>query len=417
MKRLLFIFTTIFLMAFTISCSDNSTGTGTEPDSEPGSEGPTTGTLELITSTSGSDQDSDGYTLTIDGSESHSVDTDETITIADLSEGSHEAELSGIASNCSTSGDNPQNFDITAGETTSVTFEISCESQSGGGSSDLNNKIVFQSDRDGDDEIFVMNADGSNQQKLTDNSVDDRDPVISNDGTRIAFVSFRNNGANIFIMDADGSNIQQLTQSYDMPFSPHLSWSPDDSQIAFHDKRSGNGETNSDETYHNEIYTINVNGSDLTQLTDNDAFDGAPDWSADGIVFNTSRDGGINADQEIYTMSADGSNVQRITDDSNANYRVRWSPDGSKFVFMSDRDGNDEIYTMNKDGSGIQRLTNYDGEDQNPAWSPDGSKVLFVTNRDINREIYEVNTDGSGSPTNLTDNSETDEAPFWSPVE
>lgn len=418
MKRLLLITFAIFTFSF-ISCSDN--GTGSDPESEPEPEPEqTTGTLEITTNTSGSDQDSDGYTLTFDGSD-QSIGINETVTFEEQEEGSYEAELSDIADNCSVDGENPRSVDVVAEDITGTTFEVSCESVSGGGgtSSVLNNKIVFHSDRNDNDDIYVMDADGSNQLQLTDNPELDRHPVISNDGTKIAFVSYRDGAINIYTMDVDGTNIQQVTQSYDMPFSPHLSWSPDDSQIAFHDKRSGNGEFNEDEAFYNEIYTINIDGSNLTRLTDNDAFDGNPSWSPDGdkIVFNSSRDGGVNADQEIYTMNTDGSEPQKITDDPDQNHRARWSFDGSKFVFVSDRNGNDDIYTMNIDGSEVQRLTDYDGEDQNPAWSADGNEIVFVTNRDINREIYQINADGSGSTTNLTDNGATDEAPFWSPVE
>lgn len=416
MKRLLL---TTFSLLFTftvLSCSDNSTGS--DPESEE-----ITGVLEVTTNTSGSDLDSDGYILTVDGSD-QSIDINETVAVEELEEGSYEAELSNIANNCSSSAENPRNFDITAEETTSMTFEVNCES-SEDGASGSSNEIVFQSDRDGDDEIFIMNVDGANQQKLTDNSHMDRHPVISNDGTQIAFVSYRNEAVNIYIMNIDGSDVKQVTESYDMPFSPHLSWSADDSQIAFHDKRSGNGEVNEDEAFYNEIYTIDTDGSNLTRLTENDTFDGSPSWSPEGdqIVFNSSRDGGVNADQEIYTMNVSDLDPQRLTDDEYSNSEPRWSPDGSKIVFQTDRDANDDgtgnynVYVLSTDDSGVQQLTDYTGTDNDPAWSPDGTEIIFTTNRDLNREIYKVNADGTGTPTNLSDNSESDEAPFWNPAE
>ena len=86
----------------------------------------------------------------------------------------------------------------------------------------------------------------------------------------------------------------------------------------------------------------------------------------------------------------------------------------SKIAFLSDRDGNWEIYVMNDDGSGQRRLTNNTDTDVSPSWSPDGKKIAFASDRDGNREIYVMNADGSGQ-TRLTNNTDTDVSPSWSP--
>ena len=103
-------------------------------------------------------------------------------------------------------------------------------------------------------------------------------------------------------------------------------------RIAFYSDRDGDY----------EIYLMNGDGSNVTQLTYNPAFDGVPGWSPDGsrIAFNSDRDG----DYEIYLMDADGSNVTQLTDNSADDVVPRWSPDGRRIAFYSDRDGDEEIY-------------------------------------------------------------------------
>jgi Tol biopolymer transport system component len=124
---------------------------------------------------------------------------------------------------------------------------------------------------------------------------------------------------------------------------------------------------------------MNEDGSEQTQLTDNDVDDESPSWSPDGekIAFESDRDGPV----EIYVMDADGSDVTRLTNSANNdlfNINPSWSPDGEKIAFESNRDGNHEIYTMDADdGSDVTRLTDNDAEYSNPDWgtntsSPDG---------------------------------------------
>lgn len=355
----------------------------------------TDGTMEVVTSTSGSDHDPNGYTITVDGSSSKSADTNDATFFSDLQEGSHDAELSGIAENCSAEGSNPRSVNITAGDTTTTTFDVRCEAVA-------TNQIVFHSDRDGDDEIFLMNADGSNPRKLTNNSATDEYAAISNDGTKIAFVSDRGGSEHLYVMDADGTDARQLTGL--TGFSGFPTWSPNDSKIAFDDERSGN----------REIYTINADASGRTRITNNSASDFSPTWSPDGskIAFTSDRDG----DKEIYSINPDGTGLRQITTNSDFDGSASWSPGGSKIAFLSDRDGNFEIYTMNVDGTGLSRITNHPALDDSPSWSPDGSELVFFTERDGNGEIYKVNADGSGNLVNLTVDSARDIGPDWSPV-
>ncbi|HEC45091.1 MAG TPA: DUF5050 domain-containing protein, partial [Bacteroides sp.] len=240
--------------------------------------------------------------------------------------------------------------------------------------------IAFQSNKDGNAEIYVMNPDGSNKTRLTNNSAADSHPSWSPDGTKIAFYSVRDGNEEIYVMNPDGSNQTRLTNNPSYDRSPD--WSPDGSQIAFTSMRDGNW----------EIYIMNPDGSNQTNITNNSVSDWGPSWSPDGlkITYTSYR----NGNDEIYVMNADGSNQTNLTNNSVHDNYPSWSPDGSEIAFKSERDGNYEIYVMNPDGSNQTRLTNNPAYDRPSSWSPDGSQIAFSSDRDGNFEIYIMNADG-----------------------
>ena len=260
-------------------------------------------------------------------------------------------------------------------------------------------KIAFTSRRNNNAEIYIMNTDGSDQTRLTDEPTNDFSASWSPDGSRIVFVSSRDGNQEVYSMNADGSDQSRLTNEPAGDYSP--SWSPDGSRIVFHSNRDGNF----------EIYTMITDGSNQSRLTNEPAGDYSPSWSPDGqkIAFGSIRDG----NQEIYVMNADGSNQTRLTDNPAVDGGLSWSPDGNRIAFSSNRDGNMEIFTMNIDSSNLTKLTNVPGVDfspswspgnHSPSWSPDGRKIVFVSGRDFVDQVYVMDADGS-SPVNLTNNA------------
>ena len=286
---------------------------------------------------------------------------------------------------------------------------------------DAQGQIAFVSRRDGNPEIYVMDADGGNLQRLTNNADADYQPSWSPDGKRIAFISDRDGHpdripgwftSEIYVMNTDGGHPQNLTNSPADDRNP--SWSPDGKRIAFQSDRD-------EPRIAGDIYVMDADGRNPHRLTDHDFDDRDPSWSPDGerIVFSARREGHVEnkfaITYEIYVMDADGGNEQRLTENRKNDESPSWSPDGKRIVFESDRKGqfeNYDIYVMDGDGGNLQQLTNTCGWDVGPSWSPDGERIAFVSERDGNTEIYVMNADG-GNPQNLTNSPGGDFGPAW----
>ena len=358
----------------------------------------TVGSAEIAVTTSGEQQDQDGYTLAFDGGSS-SVSVNDTVTYTDLAPGDHSLELTGMADNCSVDGENPRTIQVGAGSTTESTVEVACVAP-------VDAVITFSSLRDGNWEIYLMNDDGSNPRNLTSNSAKDMRPMTSRDGNRIVFTSDRDGSNDVWTMLNDGSAPKNLTPNGANEDRPN--WFPDGSKIAFVSDREGN----------DELYVMDADGSNVMRLTNNDARDTHPAVSPDGskIAFVSDRDGS----DDIWVMNADGSGTpERLTTsaaaDTAADQRPAWSPDGSEIAFQTDRDGNQEIYVMGADGSNPTNITNQSGaHDAEPAFSPDGNRIAFTSDRDGGEfDVWVMDADGTNA-TNLTPDSDaTDEDPAW----
>lgn len=281
-------------------------------------------------------------------------------------------------------------------------------------------KVAYSKGTGTNAEIYVMEPNGRNQTRLTNNSAEDVQPSWSPDGAHIAFVSSRDGDPEIYVMNADGTDQRRITTNPGWDFEP--TWSPDGTKIAF-ERLTQN--------YSSQIFVMNADGSNVVQLTQtsssiNDSWrNTTPDWSPDGttIAFVQWFDDGGDAD--IFVMSAvDGSELTRLTSNGDWDTSPSWSPDGTKIAFASDRTRvtsesdniiDDDIYVMNADGSDQVPLfaSNYSDQRQ-PVWSPDGTKVIFTTDIIGGWQLFKVNADGSGADNLMQDNS-TNLSPTWQP--
>lgn len=181
-------------------------------------------------------------------------------------------------------------------------------------------------------------------------------PAWSPDGKRIALTLTKDGNAEIYTADLSEDRVGRLTYSPDIDCSP--SWSPDGQHIAF----------TSDRTGMNYIYIMEATGGMQRRLTwDEDVYEDSPAWSprGDRIAFVRRGPVGFN----VFTSDLYGQNIAQLTRDSGSNEDPSWSPDGLHMVFSSNRDGAFHIYTMNWDGSDQRKLTSF-GENTSPAWSP-----------------------------------------------
>jgi ABC-type branched-subunit amino acid transport system substrate-binding protein len=260
----------------------------------------------------------------------------------------------------------------------------------------ITGQIAFGTNRDGNDEIYVMNGDGSGLINLSNNPASDNAPVWSPDGTQLVFESNRDGNLELYVMNADGSGQINLTNNPTEDLQP--AWSHDGKHIAFSSDRDGN----------HEIYMVNADGSNPTRLTDNSAFDELPDWSPDGtqVAFTTDRDGNI----EVYVMQVDGSNPTNLSNNPGEDAFPRWSPDGTHIAWGHNPGDGGEIYVMNADGSKPTRLTDLPGDVGGQRWSLDGTQIIF----DSAGDIYVMNADGSNQM-RLTDNPAGEGSPMFKP--
>lgn len=302
-------------------------------------------------------------------------------------------------------------------------------------------EILFISRRisnSADWQIFLMNADGTNQRAVSNNLVRCAPPVLSNSKSKIAFTTYENNYYNLYAIDINGQNQKLLSKARQYCTTP--AWSPDDSKIVFikNDNEAGGNydlcTINADgsneikltsqndhfcpQYYDNNtiifaslnggwagIYKVNADGSNKQLLTPQNKSFGDPQVSPDGnMIAVTSND--WNGSQ-IFTMKADGSNLKQITFTVSpnyfdigfpreANYNPVWSPDSKRIAYVSYENGSPDIFVINPDGIGNKRLTDTPLRDENPCWTNDGNYILFSSNRDasVGSEIYIMRTEG-----------------------
>jgi Tol biopolymer transport system component len=272
-----------------------------------------------------------------------------------------------------------------------------------------NGRIVFESTRDGQTQIYSMSADGTNEVQLTDGAAN-RQPAYSPDGRKIAFSSNRDGNAEIYVMNPDGTGLRRLTNDPATDTAP--AFTQNGTNIVFTSNRGQrNGGT--------AIYRVNILGTDLKQLTfpfPVGSRDQNPTVSADGsrLLFGGIRQLASDIFALPGTGGLDPTNLTQAPEAGNDHPSI--APDGGEIAYHRLSGGRLQIFAMSPTGTDPINLTNSTATDQEPAYSPDGRKIVFTSNRNGRPEIFTMNRDASDL-TRLTTRSpgSADGVPDWGP--
>jgi len=250
----------------------------------------------------------------------------------------------------------------------------------------ISKKIVFVSNKSGNEDIFSINLDGSGLIQLTDHAGKDAYPAVSPDGRKIAYTSDINGYWQTIVMNWDGTDKVQITD--DPVRSGYPTWSFDGRYIFYEVYKDGDW----------EIYRINSDGSNRKRLTFNSS---SYDWHpfAHPFLYKVIFESGVAGYEDVFIMDHDGKNIEKISE-SNIRKRVpSMSIDGELIAFMEDGDTR-FIYTMDSNGENIKKITGRP-DSEHPFISPDKQYIVYNSMVDGQREIFIINIDGTGE-TRLT---------------
>jgi Tol biopolymer transport system component len=246
--------------------------------------------------------------------------------------------------------------------------------------------VYYDNYDDDNPEVGAVGSDGNNFKLLTEAPDDaDVEPSWSPDGTQLLYQSDRTGDDEIWVMRPDGSGKRNITQA---PRADDRlpAWSPDGTRIAF---TSDRGSAHNDE----EIVVMKSDGTNQLTISGSPADDYEPAWSPDGNRIVFARSGGDKSD--IWVMDADGSNQTRLTTSSAWDEEPSWSPDGGEILFTSWRTGIASIWAMAPDGSNQHLLVKSGEIDSQPSWSPDGRQIVFDRRTKDGIDVMVADADGS----------------------
>jgi len=265
-------------------------------------------------------------------------------------------------------------------------------------------RIVYQRGKSRDNgttsyDLFTMDLSTMQETQLT-NNVDQTGwffyPVISPNGKQVVYSKNSNLGykSELFVMDISGQNIKKISPMpqfkgnfnvAEYTIDMHASWSPDGKTIVFCSNRHYVSQYSIDV----EIFTIDLNSFEITQLTNAYGDSQHPWYSPDGskITFMSNRDGSWH----IYIMNSDGKNVQKITTGYSSNRFPKWSNDGNYIIYHSDQDGNLELYLYDVLSEESRRITTDPSENASASFSPDDEWVMYQSDTGGNFDLYAMN--------------------------
>jgi TolB protein len=259
-------------------------------------------------------------------------------------------------------------------------------------------KIAYVTKLSGNKEIFVMDYDGRNPQRVTNNGSINLNPDFAPSGKEIIYTSYKKGNPDLYRRELFTGLEARISSRAGL--NAMGAFAPDGARIALVMTKDGNS----------EIHLISKDGKEQARLTRNPAIDVSPAWSPDGskLTFVSDRLG----KPQVFIMNADGSEVRRLTTSGAYNVTPRWSPNGSRIVYARQEAGGFQIHAINTDGSQDAKLTSL-GSNEHPRWSPDGRFIVFSSTRDGGDAIYLMRADGSGQ-TRVSQGKVRESHPTWS---
>ncbi len=340
---------------------------------------PAVGEIQVTTSTSGDTIDSDGYTVTVDGSESQAIGVNAMVTFSDLSGGDHSVELSDVAVNCAVGGDNLRMVTVTVGSTVPTTFDVTCLAPVGPEipvTSDSffqqlpaisANRIVWEDTRNGNADVFMFDALTLTETQISTTVSGHFNPDIS--GGRIVWRDFSTGMAEIFVHDlATGTETNASNDGIDNQFNAAI----DGDRIVWREQ--------SETTFQKDLFVFDLGTSSETQITDNSTNEFPPAISGDRIVWHDDRSG--NRDIFMFDMLT-LTETQITTDPAD-----QTDPDisGSRIVWEDARNGQLDIFMFDLATGTETQITTDLADQENPAIS--GNRIVWEDRRTGQKDIF-----------------------------
>jgi Tol biopolymer transport system component len=250
-------------------------------------------------------------------------------------------------------------------------------------------RILIDSNRDGDWEIYSVRPDGSDEIRLTQDAGSDMHSDWAPGSDQIVFMSDRDGDRDIYIMRSDGSDLRQVVNEDGHDDSP--AWSPQGHEIVFSSDRDGD----------TEIFVLDLRDGQTRQLTHNDVGDDMPVWSPNGekVLFSS--------DDKLQVISREGGTSTEFQVESELPlWKTSWSRDGMS-IAMTEVDAanrNLDILVLDFRSGELRRMTPFPGIDRHPSWSPNGEHLAFTSVRDGQPDVFVIPVEG-GDPVRITEGS------------
>ncbi len=252
---------------------------------------------------------------------------------------------------------------------------------------EMSGKIVFTSNRNGNADVYIINADGTGEKQLTDDDSYDDQPVLSPDGSMVVYISGYKSNNDVWLVESGGGGKERVAKTDAMEYDP--SFSPDGESVIF----------------------TRVDG-DSKKIVSRDLSSGAEEELADGYMARMSSDGALvyvneeSGNEELYIKGAN------LTNSAKSDTFPSFSPDGSQIIFTSRREGDYDTYIMDRDGSSCKALLSSENDEGRAVISPDGEYIAVSVEESDGTEVIIYDFNGN-FVRKLTDNEYTDYEPHW----